>query len=785
MAITASFAPETGQTPQNLYAQRVRGLFYWLYSAGITMPESKVFADFDFTALRKKDFKEDAVREEIVLPLLRALGYRSSGAAKITRSKTLDHPFIVIGAKKRKIRLYPDYTIEVGKIVAFVLDAKAPNEDIHQGQNVEQAFSYAIHPDVRTSLFALCNGHELVVYHISEQQPLLTVALSEIDQHWERVSSLLAPEAFHPRPMTAKPRPASTSSSFDYLAAKPPLEIPAVNRQVAKRHFGVHAYFTKQHWAVVQEYIKAFTQPGDLVLDPFGGGGSTLVEALLLERRAIHVDLNPLSHFLVTTLVEPVDAAELTKAFHKVARQFKRKAPHTPDEITEALRKYPYPRGVSLPKNSDVDTVDQLFSPKQLAQLAYLKHLIKRVPTTDSTRNTLLLMFSGLLTKINLTYHASAGRSEGRGDASAFKYYRYRLAPAPADPDVLKYFRSRFTKVLAGKQEISRRVTAERIQSDAMIVNGSATKLDWIKAESVDYIYTDPPYGAKIAYLDLSLMWTAWLDLPISAAQYAQEAIEGGEQKKTREEYSQLIADSLREMARVLKFDHWMSFVFAHQTPAYWHMIIEAAENAGFEYAGAMKQKTGQVSFKKRQNPFTVLSGQLIINFRKVKNPRTIAKVALGAPIMDVVLNNIEAVIAQHDGATIEQINDELVIRGLEMGFLDVLAEQYSDLTPLLQEMFEYDEEGSRYFIKKDTKFKTAVPLQLRVRYFVVSFLRRLEAKNEYPTVDEIVLHVMPLLKNGVTPPAHTILSVLEEVAERVGTGRWRLQKSGQFSLFG
>ena len=39
-------------------------------------------------------------------------------------------------------------------------------------------------------------------------------------------------------------------------------------------------------------------------------------------------------------------------------------------------------------------------------------------------------------------------------------------------------------------------------------------------------------------------------------------------------------------MARVLKYDRWMSFVFAHQNPAYWHLIIDSAEKAGFEYAG-------------------------------------------------------------------------------------------------------------------------------------------------------------------------------------------------------
>lgn len=90
-----------------------------------------------------------------------------------------------------------------------------------------------------------------------------------------------------------------------------------------------------------------------------------------------------------------------------------------------------------------------------------------------------------------------------------------------------------------------------------------------------------------------------------------------------------------------------MSFVFAHKDPAYWHLIVDTAERAGFEYAGAVKQNNGQTSFKKRQNPFTVLSGQLIINFKKVKNPKAIMKVDLGADITDIVIETIEGVIAQ------------------------------------------------------------------------------------------------------------------------------------------
>lgn len=349
----------------------------------------------------------------------------------------------------------------------------------------------------------------------------------------------------------------------------------------------------------------------------------------------------------------------------------------------------------------------------------------------------------------------------------------------------MQYFDSRLKKVLAAKKEISYKINPDTI-GNLQVVRGTATNLSFIKKESVDYIYTDPPYGKKIPYLDLSVMWNAWLDLAVSQQDYEQEAIEGGEHHKTKDEYNSLMAQSIREMYRVLKFDRWMSFVFAHKDPEFWHLIIETAEQCGFEYAGAVAQKNGQTSFKKRQNPFTVLSGQLIINFRKVRKPRYILKASLGMDISDIVTQTVEGIIAKNNGASLEQINDELIIKGLELGFLDLLKKQYSDLTPLLLDMFDYDDKTELFAIRKNTQFKSHLDLDLRVRYYLISYLRRMELQRKTATFDEIVLHIIPLLKNGTTPETQTILNILQDIGERVGDDSWQLKKqsSAQLSMY-
>jgi len=104
-------------------------------------------------------------------------------------------------------------------------------------------------------------------------------------------------------------------------------------------------------------------------------------------------------------------------------------------------------------------------------------------------------------------------------------------------------------------------------------------------------------------------------------------------------------------------------------------------------------------------------------------------KAHLGLDFLDAVIETIEAVIAKNEGATLEQINDELIIKGLEMGFLDLLKKHYTDLTALLTENYEYDEERDVFKIRH--KFRTQVDVRLRIGYFLLSYMRRMEIEKK------------------------------------------------------
>lgn len=202
---------------------------------------SALFSSFDFVLLDSSEFKEDSVREELILPVLKALGYDASGHNKIVRSKTVSHPFVQVGARRRKLTNFPDYLLQVGGKYAWVLDAKSPDEEIKTGKNREQTYFYAIHPEIQVKLYGLCNGKELIVFDRDKVNPVLYFHLSEIEQHWTELKALLAPEVFAVEAEPIREQKGVRKREFDYASIKPLPEIMNVRKQSAKRHFGVYS----------------------------------------------------------------------------------------------------------------------------------------------------------------------------------------------------------------------------------------------------------------------------------------------------------------------------------------------------------------------------------------------------------------------------------------------------------------------------------------------------------------------------------------------------------------
>ena len=130
--------------------------------------------------------------------------------------------------------------------------------------------------------------------------------------------------------------------------------------------------------------------------------------------------------------------------------------------------------------------------------------------------------------------------------------------------------------------------------NDAIVSCSSLTSWNDMPTNCIDYIFTDPPFGANLNYSELSFIWEAWLGV---VTNNAEEAIINSSQKKALAEYQELMENCFRAYYRVLKPGHWMSVEFHNSKNAVWNAIQEALQRSGFIVADVRVINKQQGSF--------------------------------------------------------------------------------------------------------------------------------------------------------------------------------------------
>jgi 16S rRNA G966 N2-methylase RsmD len=96
----------------------------------------------------------------------------------------------------------------------------------------------------------------------------------------------------------------------------PPAECPLTTRggSLGARVYEQHAYWSKKPYGGIEVCLAALSRPGEMVLDPFCGSGSTLVAAVATGRHALGLDLSPAAAFIAAGYLRAVDPERLTTA---------------------------------------------------------------------------------------------------------------------------------------------------------------------------------------------------------------------------------------------------------------------------------------------------------------------------------------------------------------------------------------------------------------------------------------------------------------------------------------
>ena len=117
-------------------------------------------------------------------------------------------------------------------------------------------------------------------------------------------------------------------------------------------------------------------------------------------------------------------------------------------------------------------------------------------------------------------------------------------------------------------------------KGNVIISNNSITSLSKLIPEnSIDYVFTDPPFGSNIMYSELSFFWEAWLKIYTNNK---SEAIISNTQGKKELEYFDLMLNSFQVYFDVLKPKRWITVEFHNSKSSIWNLIQDAISKVGF-----------------------------------------------------------------------------------------------------------------------------------------------------------------------------------------------------------
>jgi len=167
---------------------------------------------------------------------------------------------------------------------------------------------------------------------------------------------------------------------------------------------------------------------------------------------------------------------------------------------------------------------------------------------------------------------------------------------------------------LGGKLDrLTKAFRAYRATTGASVVNTGTAACLPLPDDSIDYIFTDPPFGENIYYADLNFLVESWHGVWTDSQ---PEAIIDKFKKKALPEYQHLMKSCFQEYYRVLKPGRWMTVVFSNSRAAVWNAIQVALQEAGFVVAEVSALDKVQGSYRQVTST-TAVKQDLVISVYK------------------------------------------------------------------------------------------------------------------------------------------------------------------------
>ncbi len=252
-----------------------------------------------------------------------------------------------------------------------------------------------------------------------------------------------------------------------------------------------------------------------------------------------------------------------------------------------------------------IQRVDQLYTKRNLWALAALRARALRSACPDQA------LFA--LTAICLAASKMQRYSPRSGFPNMLLTGTYYVPPVGREIEVGSWYAGKVRALLRGYTAIRRHLPAPPAR---LIAAGDARKLA-IPDNSVDYIFTDPPYAGAVQYGELNFVWESWLRA--RSGWHADEIVVNAPRGKTEEDWARGLGQAMRECCRVLKPGRWLSLCYHDTSERRWAAIQDLMAAAGLVVDAADSPPsiaTGQKTFNQFMTD-KATKRDLVVNFRK------------------------------------------------------------------------------------------------------------------------------------------------------------------------
>lgn len=504
----------------------------------------------------------------------------------------------------------------------------------------------------------------------------------------------------------------------------------------------MHKYWGKKPSNYLKELIEKYSKEGDTVLDPFSGYGVFCSEAYILNRNVISNDLNPVANFINKQLLEKKIDLELLKKQWKLIKlefesynsdwykweyneqtiqlisilrdknnvpikgKFKAVGSNKFQEIyiteieSKKYLKFEEKQKIidwfptkKLIKNSRISAkegmkVSDLFTKRTLACHAKLFSLIEK-HSSGNEKNLLKIAFTANLANCSKLLPPIKSRGEMAPGAWMTGFY---IGETYLENNVLHYFENRFSKIVKGKEDylnqfgnsgefnfnpINYSNNYQTLQNDAKNLS--------IENESIDYIFTDPPYGDAVPYFEQSVIWNSWLKFE---PDYKNEIVisDSKERKKDCNKFEEEINLAFSEIRRVLKPNKYFSLTYHSLSGKEWKAITNACIKNGFELVDY--EWLVQKSFTPRQiNRLTSIKGDVLVTFQKAATIKSVTCKS-DIEITQIFIQQIEEWLSENSSLD----TNEIFLKTMNKVFSEKILIGDVDLLKILIENFKFSE---------------------------------------------------------------------------------------------